>query len=255
MPTTATCHHCASTYTPRTRTTKYCGTTCQHRAFNARRKADGRLKAYRQRPDVRARQATWMAQHRHKYGHDHSCPACGKGFRTRHGSRYCSRDCGRWATARTTSCPVPNTHPSRSTAVPYCRQVGKQTRFACGRCRHCGTPFTMDRKQHHSLDYVYCTKQCQHRSHKAQRAARKRGNLVEVFARPDIFERDGWRCQLCGHKVRRDVAWNHPQSPTIDHIIPLARGGTHEPRNVHCAHRICNSNKSDRGGGEQLALL
>jgi len=35
----------------------------------------------------------------------------------------------------------------------------------------------------------------------------------------------------------------HPLSMSIDHIIPLSRGGTHEPDNVQLAHFICNSIK------------
>jgi 5-methylcytosine-specific restriction endonuclease McrA len=35
-------------------------------------------------------------------------------------------------------------------------------------------------------------------------------------------------------------------APTIDHIVPLARGGTHEPSNVQSAHFICNALKGDR---------
>lgn len=42
---TTSCHHCHAAYTPRACNARYCGTTCQRRAYNARRKADGRLKA------------------------------------------------------------------------------------------------------------------------------------------------------------------------------------------------------------------
>jgi 5-methylcytosine-specific restriction endonuclease McrA len=35
-------------------------------------------------------------------------------------------------------------------------------------------------------------------------------------------------------------------SPTIDHILPLARGGTHEPSNVQAAHFGCNAAKGAR---------
>ena len=32
--------------------------------------------------------------------------------------------------------------------------------------------------------------------------------------------------------------------PSIDHVIAVANGGTHEWSNVKLAHRICNSNKN-----------
>jgi 5-methylcytosine-specific restriction endonuclease McrA len=43
--------------------------------------------------------------------------------------------------------------------------------------------------------------------------------------------------------------------PSIDHIIPLALGGYHERRNVHTAHRICNSRKQARAQNDQLRLI
>jgi 5-methylcytosine-specific restriction endonuclease McrA len=32
----------------------------------------------------------------------------------------------------------------------------------------------------------------------------------------------------------------------MDHIVPFAAGGTHEPANVQLAHRVCNSRKGAR---------
>ncbi|MFJ9212987.1 HNH endonuclease [Streptomyces sp. NPDC102264] len=42
-------------------------------------------------------------------------------------------------------------------------------------------------------------------------------------------------------------------APSIDHVIPLARGGTHEPANVQCAHWLCNAIKSDREWRPEMA--
>ena len=63
-----------------------------------------------------------------------------------------------------------------------------------------------------------------------------------------IFERDGWLCQICGEEVDRDLTWPHPRSVSLDHIVALARGGTHTEDNVQCAHLGCNSRK---GAGPQ----
>jgi len=55
----------------------------------------------------------------------------------------------------------------------------------------------------------------------------------------------------------RNAVVPHPKAPTIDHVIPLSKGGTHEPANVQLAHYYCNSIKADGawGAGEQLAML
>lgn len=44
-------------------------------------------------------------------------------------------------------------------------------------------------------------------------------------------------------------------APTIDHVIPISHGGDDTKANVQLAHFGCNNRKSNRGGGEQLALV
>lgn len=73
-----------------------------------------------------------------------------------------------------------------------------------------------------------------------------------------IFERDGWRCMLCGVPTRKELRGHqsHPLAPTEDHIIPLSVPGSpgHVWANVQCAHRKCNCAKRDRIIG-QLRLV
>lgn len=70
------------------------------------------------------------------------------------------------------------------------------------------------------------------------RKMRQLGAFVEAIDVEEIIRRDRGRCQICSKPVaRRDVS--------IDHILPIARGGTHEPRNVRLAHRRCNSARRD----------
>lgn len=64
----------------------------------------------------------------------------------------------------------------------------------------------------------------------------------------DIWQRDGGICQLCDDRIDGSLRWPHPASVTLDHVFPLARGGTHEPENVQLAHGLCNMRKGDRVG-------
>ncbi|WP_353962043.1 HNH endonuclease [Mycolicibacterium houstonense] len=93
------------------------------------------------------------------------------------------------------------------------------------------------------------------RAHEERKRARKAGAYVEPVYRKRVFNRDGYRCHLCGKKTDQTKKVPHPKAPTLDHIIPLASGGTHEPSNCRCACFLCNSLKGDRGGGEQLLLI
>lgn len=56
-----------------------------------------------------------------------------------------------------------------------------------------------------------------------------------------LGERDGWLCHLCGDEVEHHTDCVDPLSATIDHVVPLARGGEHSWENVRLAHRQCNS--------------
>jgi len=95
----------------------------------------------------------------------------------------------------------------------------------------------------------------QSRRAKDRRRARKRNAFVANVSRSAIYERDKWTCQLCGKRVLKSKVVPHPRAPVLDHIVPLAKGGTHEPANVQLACFLCNSVKSDNPAGEQLRLL
>lgn len=75
----------------------------------------------------------------------------------------------------------------------------------------------------------------------------------ESINRRKVLERDGWRCQLCGCKLKDTKTW-HERQATVDHIVPLARGGDHKYTNVQAACMMCNSKKGDKAVG-QLILI
>lgn len=85
------------------------------------------------------------------------------------------------------------------------------------------------------------------RASKQRYRARLKAASLESFTDLEIFERDGWFCQLCCKPVSRSLLGNcsHPDAPTLDHIVSLNRGGTHCRGNVQCLCRSCNSVKSD----------
>jgi HNH endonuclease len=81
----------------------------------------------------------------------------------------------------------------------------------------------------------------------AARRARDAGaTVVHPFDRETVFERDNWTCYLCSLPVLQGVSAFDPNSATVDHVIPLSRGGEHSVRNARTAHLRCNSAKQDR---------
>ena len=85
------------------------------------------------------------------------------------------------------------------------------------------------------------------RAKSRRRRAVKRRVARERYSELEIFERDGWVCRLCNRPVDRSLTDRRsPQAPTIDHIVPLARGGADIRDNVQLAHQRCNSAKGAR---------
>ena len=64
----------------------------------------------------------------------------------------------------------------------------------------------------------------------------RKGFSAEI--RNDVYERTQGKCALCGKFVRFDQF-------TIDHIIPLAKGGTNDRNNLQCTCKRCNAMKQD----------
>lgn len=70
------------------------------------------------------------------------------------------------------------------------------------------------------------------------RARRSGAKVVLRVDEDEVIRRDCGRCGICGEPVMGPFH--------LDHIVPLAAGGTHEPDNVQLAHPTCNARKQDR---------
>lgn len=95
------------------------------------------------------------------------------------------------------------------------------------------------------------------RARAARRRAVERSVEAERFLDTEVFDRDGWRCQLCGRKVNPTYRNPHPWSPSLDHVIPISEGGPHTRANTQLTHFRCNIQKHNRltADGEQLRVV
>jgi len=66
----------------------------------------------------------------------------------------------------------------------------------------------------------------------------------EMYAR-----RDAWTCQLCGGEIPQRIVVNDDHNLVVDHIRPVAAGGTDHPSNVRATHQTCA--RSRRGSSEE----
>ncbi|MDJ0461567.1 HNH endonuclease [Streptomyces sp. H27-C3] len=57
----------------------------------------------------------------------------------------------------------------------------------------------------------------------------------------------GHPCWICGHNIPASLDARHRMSFTLDHLVPLSRGGSLlDPANARSAHRKCNSKRGNR---------
>lgn len=82
----------------------------------------------------------------------------------------------------------------------------------------------------------------------ARYRARKQGALSLPYDRKKIIERENGQCTYC-------KAFPTGTALTIDHIIPLVRGGTDTEDNLTVACRSCNSKKRDKTIDEYADFL
>ena len=104
--------------------------------------------------------------------------------------------------------------------------------FLVGTCDYCQEPFT----RRASVASPYCSGKC-------RRADKP--DPVRPSIRRQVLERDGYICQLCSEPTEPDADPLSDWYPTVDHIVPRSKGGTHDAKNLRCAHRWCNSVRGD----------
>lgn len=130
-------------------------------------------------------------------------------------------------------------------------------------CAHCrakvkGQSVTRQFRRGVVRPLAYCSRLCQSRFNSrigfSRRAQWRAASPIEIFDRREIFDRDGWHCRRCGSECLasyygapipkdREAMWHYP---TLDHIVPLSRGGTHTKANVQLLCFRCNARKSNK---------
>lgn len=166
-----------------------------------------------------------------------SCRHCCKDFEGRSGATFCSAACRKGARRI-------DFYPGIVRTCPICTKSFSPLRRCQKRCACCiATQKKLAKKRYLKTP---AGKDSKHDRNHRRRARQAGTGAVRVY-RKQIYERDRWRCQLCGKKVNPDHKYPHLMSASLDHIIPLAQGGVHEPKNCQLVHFICNSIRRDQG--------
>lgn len=203
---------------------KYCGKTMENVQSSRRKYCD----------DVcRGR---YRRKHAHKTGtYKVTCGTCGDTFRTYHDSKkYCTKEC----------------RNKSYTSNPEEKLKREKLKHKIS-CKECGNNFETS---HSSMKF--CSNYCRQRNKDRQSTLKRRKYYQDgdtSISIDKLIKQDGNSCYLCNYACDIDdytvseegtiICGNN--YPSIDHVIPLSKGGKHEWNNVKLAHRICNIRKSN----------
>lgn len=238
------CPHCGIEFNFKSNK-KYCSDRCGKRASEKRRKARKPKKAYAPK--------TYEAR---------QCKECSKEIKARANKKYCSKKCSdkvngriKQAKAMQPICNFCSKVFERQSYRKYCsKQCKKATQNARNKnkqtfsiCKSCGGQAIS------SGNWIrkYCSFDCQligkyagmppvsERSRKAQRNFRERNAPgLSHYEREVLrlkWKNDNRLCEYCQEDF-----------DTIDHIIPLIRGGSNLENNLAPCCRKCNSSKGSK---------
>ena len=195
--------------------------TCSDRCRMLRNKRLPSFPDNKRRSDAKYREKLKAERAAARSARARDCDRCGARFEPNRSvnQRFCTVECRRLFWERTVEIPTLS-------------------------CDECGSSF-QPAKTWATRSPRFCSPRCNQRNAMRRRRARLIDAFVAEVNASEVFERDGWTCQLCGAPVDRSLRHPDLMAASLDHIVPLARGGTHEPSNCQLAHYLCNCTKGD----------
>lgn len=192
-----------------------------------------------------------------------NCAHCGAEFVTSHPRKiYCARPCASAAMnakhnklviQQPKDCEVcgdqymPMRSDSKHCSVK-CNSKARNYRYEpkdnTRACDYCGVVYRPKRS-----DSINCPR-CSSYLSTTRRRARFLGAYVEDVTIRQLVDRDGAQCQLCEQTIDMTLCWPNPMSVSVDHVVPLSKGGQHSRANTQLAHLVCNQSKGAKHYGK-----
>lgn len=178
------------------------------------------------------------------------CQYCGKTFKEQRdrANLYCSKSCASKAKASEELKKKEfKEEYKRKLLDEYTELIKKaeQLRYRIEHekyCKICGKFFIAKYS-----NMICCSPECTRKNENRNKDKRiyKNGKPDLSINLTRLYMRDQGICQICGRHIDFDCDSNSDYYPSIDHIIPIAKGGLHQWDNVQLACRYCNSLKRD----------
>lgn len=126
-------------------------------------------------------------------------------------------------------------------------------------CKYCGNKFITEFGK---SGIEYCSDKCRrkmnnklsYRKDEREKVMRRNGKYDNTITLSKLYKKSNGICSICGNmcdyndykETEEGYFISGKNYPSIDHIIPVTKGGTHTWDNVQLAHMICNSLKRDK---------
>lgn len=231
------CVICNTELTGRQKTA--CSRQCRIKADGLKRKESGRLRKANMTPEAYERMRAVAKKHRQQnpdsYRALRKCLGCGetKAIQKHHAKRspLCKKCAPRWAGITPSLSKELDKPRLKRIHIPRAIVGGIMTAHTCIQC---------NKTYWNRTPFKFCTQQCKWNY---------KSNWIKPEQRLAIYERDNYECQLCNKPVPKGYDYNKlgwsAHGPSLDHIVPRSKGGSHKPNNLQLVHNICNSIKSD----------
>lgn len=165
------------------------------------------------------------------------CDWCSSSFQSKmKAARFCSHDCRRLKASE------------KGRLETLARQAANPNRFDYN-CDDCGRLVVSDKKVtvgHHGRYCNFCSLRRRRERYRIKTAKRQKVlNPIRISA-DVLIERDGNVCHLCNLEIDLSLARNSRFGATIDHVVPVSKGGADTLDNMKLAHWICNIKKGNK---------
>jgi hypothetical protein len=125
--------------------------------------------------------------------------------------------------------------------VKPCEECGLmglwKEKFCNAKCQRISYKRSVAYKQHRHKQY---------RRNKIKRRIRLSSQFIEDVNPLVMAKRDNWICHICSGQIDQTLKYPNRYSLSVDHVIPLSKGGSHGYDNCKSSHWICNCLKSDK---------